>query len=182
MSAACTVLLVAGVASWSAYRLQTNPIAGGSVVPTAKKGKSSGLLPMRPHRRDRRRPSTEPAGCHSGRRDGERGNARRPRCPRRTLPRRRTAPQRPTISSPTARTEENKTIAPANKPKQHGRLPVPAPAPRPLAGSERRRQAASRAMGRSRLTTPGRCLEVVRPLRCLPRPLCPRRGRLRPPG
>ena len=36
MSAACAVLLVAGVASWSAYRLQTNPIARGSAVPTAK--------------------------------------------------------------------------------------------------------------------------------------------------
>ena len=36
MAAACAVLLVAGVASWSAYWLQTNPTAGGSSVPMAK--------------------------------------------------------------------------------------------------------------------------------------------------
>jgi hypothetical protein len=36
MAAACTVLLVAGVASWSAYWQQTNPTAGDSVLPMAK--------------------------------------------------------------------------------------------------------------------------------------------------
>ena len=36
MAAACMLLLVAGVASWSVYWPQTNPTAGGSVLPMAK--------------------------------------------------------------------------------------------------------------------------------------------------
>ena len=36
MAAACAVLLIAGVASWSAYWLETNPTAGGSAQPMAK--------------------------------------------------------------------------------------------------------------------------------------------------
>ncbi|THD64850.1 MAG: hypothetical protein E7813_16365 [Bradyrhizobium sp.] len=36
MAAACAVVLVAGVASWSAFWLQTDPTVGGSAVPMAK--------------------------------------------------------------------------------------------------------------------------------------------------
>jgi hypothetical protein len=76
MAAACTVLLVAGVASWSAYWQQANPTAGDSVLPVAKKTsepRSVAAAPAPPSPAVAATQATQPCEPHS--QANETGNA-----------------------------------------------------------------------------------------------------------
>jgi hypothetical protein len=167
MATACMVLLVAGVASWSAYWQQTVPTAGDSVLPVAKKisePRSVANAPAPP-------PSPAPAVATT-----QAKSARQSRRRKQALLPAWIAAQRPAIRSPTVPPSITKRWRHANRPKQRGRLPARTPPPRPPARSAQLRQAArqSRPTGRGRC--PGQA-SIAPPRHFLLQPL-----RLPPPG